>query len=192
MVDGLLAGVQVVLDVIARLLVFGCYRVCGFRSLPRRHLMLLAILNLASLGYFPAYYFLKNMNQIIVIGLAAGVSFLRLLYNALLFFRFPYTQKGNWRGSSMKHGSKWNLAIKLLAFFILCSGLLVPAHYLFIMPTLHRSAFWDFCSAYMEAQLVQCYIGVLGLWIPLLAIVLIINFVRPQLPPFACHSINMI
>jgi hypothetical protein len=184
MVDAIMAGVQTLLDIIGRVAVFGGYRCCGYRSLPRRHLILLFLLHLASVAYFPAYYFLRTNPEIITIGVAAGVAFLRLLYNALLFFRFPYTQKGSWQGSTQPKRSKWNLAIKLVAFFVLCSGLLVPAHYLFLMPTLQRSAFWNFCALYSEAQLVQCYIGVLGLWIPLLAIILIINFVRACLCSF--------
>lgn len=164
---------QVILDLISRIVVFRCWKCCGFCSLPPR-LFLLLIVYLCYLGYIPALMFAPADFHWAI---CAGIAAIRLIYNIILFFRFPHVNKGHWSGFSGQANTKWGLALRLAAFFVLTVALLVPAQYLFIVPTLQRSAIWYFCQGFIAAQQLQCYLGSIGLWVPLLTVVLIIHFV---------------
>lgn len=82
----------------------------------------------------------------------AGVAAIKLVNNVILYSFFSRSSKGQLVGKS----EKWFDLVKLVAFLILLTSLLVPAHLLFIVPTLQRSAFWDFCSQFYEGQRLQC------------------------------------
>jgi hypothetical protein len=122
----------------------------------------------------------------------------KIIQNAMLYFWFSPVEKGYWLGDLTTQSRKLFEIMKLLCFFVLLTGLLVPAHYLFIIPTLQRSAFWDFCSGFFATQRIQCCtyhqspialgalthqplrnpdMGVGGLWVPMMSIILIINYI---------------
>eukprot|EP01130_Rhizamoeba_saxonica_P007351 TRINITY_DN2971_c0_g1_i1.p1 TRINITY_DN2971_c0_g1~~TRINITY_DN2971_c0_g1_i1.p1 ORF type:complete len:1946 (-),score=334.56 TRINITY_DN2971_c0_g1_i1:891-6728(-) len=177
--DASLLCVSILLDVLARSVTYGLRNsFLGYFHLP----MWMGIYRLFFVFFVISYIvysmFLLNFSEFFQkIFFGTGV-FIRCLYNLVLFYypanRFVghHTQKRDALIDRIKHGSK------LFLFFVANVGLLIPMFYFFVIPTLDGAKFWSFCSKYkyVDTAYYQCIVGLGSLWIPIIATLLVINY----------------
>ena len=188
--DGVTTVVSLVLETLSRLAVYpwrNLFSSSGHRSLPAWSVVLTLIsylIGIGELGLWVLATFMKILPDSIAsyafLGALGAAIIIRGLHNVLLFFNFPSlrSQGGHHKYRSTSCSMLNRLFWKMAVFITVCAGMLVPLFYWFVVPTLQRSAFWVFCktSSTLVGTL-QCYIGIIGLWIPLISVILIMNFI---------------
>jgi hypothetical protein len=170
------------IDIIARLGVYRTSPYClGLRTLPPWAVIFYFILFLILLAYFPVIFFFgERLPSLLLLAAILGIFGLRFLYNALLMFFFPLIAKGHYKQIRPPFCQKIRRALMLSGYFLLMVILSAPLILYFIVPTLQNSAFWTVCPkarANFDAAYVQCVAGTLSLWLPILATVLILNYI---------------
>ena len=187
--DGVTTVIGLLLEFFSRMAVYPCRYLCtspGHRSLPFWSVLLSLltyIIGAGEVGLWVLSTFLKllpaSFAEYAFLGaLGAGIV-VRSLHNVLLFFNFPTLHGGaHHKYRSTTCGMLNRLFWKALLFIVVSAGMLIPLFYWFVVPTLQRSAFWTFCetSSTLVAK-IQCYIGIIGLWIPLISVILIMDFI---------------
>lgn len=188
--DGATTVIGLLLEFLSRMAVYPCRYLCaspGHRGLPVWSVLLSLltyIVGVGELGLWVLSTYLKLLpasfsNYAFLGALGAGII-LRALHNVLLFFNFPgmNASGGHHKYKATTCGMLNRLFWKTLLFIAACAGMLIPLYYWFVVPTLQRSAFWVFCetSSTLVAK-IQCYIGIIGLWIPLISVILIMDFI---------------
>lgn len=68
----------------------------------------------------------------------------------------------------------------MLGYFLITIAIMVILIRWFILPTLQNSAFWRVCTTQrsnLDSAYILCVMGTTSLWLPILATVLILNYV---------------
>lgn len=183
LMDGVFGVLTLVLELLSRAGVYSCRQCCSC-SLPFGILFLTALSYILALGEIGAWFLTTNLKvfdeslgNLICLAAVGGTIVIRLIVNLILFVSFPVVAKPHHEMKPWICGQKAKLLWKLLFFFGIATGVLVPLFYWFVVPTLSRIPFWSFCNSPTIVIKLQCYIGILGLWFPLLATILIMDFI---------------
>ncbi len=68
----------------------------------------------------------------------------------------------------------------MLGYFLITIAIMVILIRWFILPTLQNSSFWKVCTTQrssLDSAYILCVMGTTSLWLPILATVLILNYV---------------
>lgn len=183
LVDGVLGAFGFLLEMISRAGVYSAKQCCTC-SLPSGILILSGISYILALGEVGLWFmavklkiFDDSLSTLICLAAVGGAIVIRIIINLVLFVRFPVLAKPHHEMKPWICGEKAKLLWKLLFFFGITAGILVPLFYWFVVPTLTRIPFWEFCNSTTMVIKLQCYIGILGLWFPLVSTILIMDFI---------------
>lgn len=188
--DGAATFLGLLLEITSRIAVYPwryMFTSPGHRSLPAWSVLLTLltyVIGIAELGLWVLNTYTKMLpkdfsNYAFLGALGAGII-VRSLHNIVLFFNFPSLREkgGHHKYRSTSCGSLNRLFWKTSIFIAITAAILVPLYYWFVVPTLQRSAFWVFCGGSSNlVSTIQCYIGIIGLWIPLISVILIMDFI---------------
>jgi hypothetical protein len=145
-----------------------------------------------SLAYFPALYALPIFMEGIydrdppyeLMGIVVGIFLIRWVYNILLMLKFPYIAKGHLKQSRPPLKQRVKRGLLMLGYFLITIAIMVILIRWFILPTLQNSAYWKVCTTQrsnLDSAYILCVMGTTSLWLPILATVLILNYIAHTL-----------